>query len=291
MKCYCCKAPLEPGIAKWHLICPICKYELSTLEPQVNTAANELTINEESRRIGLDKLRKYNFSKILKQIEFLRPHSTSEIILDVGAAHGWFVELAQKFFLRTVGIEPDLKIGNETISRGIPLILGYFPQALRNEEQFDVITFNDVFEHIPNAILTLEAIRKHMRQGGLLVLNLPTTNGIFYRLSKALYKLGITSPFERMWQKDMPSPHLHYFSKGNLDRLLSENGFHKQLIFSIPSIQFKGLYARISLSKRQNKLMNIALWILLVIALPFLFLFPHDTTVFAYALTKNRNAC
>lgn len=240
-------------------------------------------IDEDARRMGLDDLRKYSFSKILYQIQVLRPHASSEAILDIGAAHGWFIELAQKTFARTVGIEPDLRIGNETIARGIPLILGYFPHALRPEDQFDVITFNDVFEHIPNAPLTLEAIRRHMRPRGLLIINLPTTNGIFYRLSKVLYKLGITIPFDRMWQKDMPSPHLHYFSESNLDRLLSENGFKKQLIFSIPSIRLKGLYARVSISRHQNKSMNIALYICLVVVLPFLFLFPNDTRVFAYS--------
>lgn len=236
--------------------------------------------------MGLDALRKYNFSKILHQIRVLRPNASSEAILDVGAAHGWFIELAQKCFARTVGVEPDLRIGNEAIARGIPLILGYFPQALMPEDQFDVITFNDVFEHIPNPTLTLEALRKHMRQHGLLVINLPTTNGFFYQLSKVLFKMGITSPFNRMWQKDMPSPHIHYFSASNLDRLLSKSGFKKQLIFSVPSIRLKGLYARISLSKQQKKSVNIALYVFLLIALPFIYLFPNDIKVFAYSLAE-----
>src|SRR5690606_11668960 len=101
----------------------------------------------------------------------------------------------------------------------------YFPDALAPGERFDAIVFNDVIEHIPDIGRALAACRERLAPGGMLLLNLPSSSGVFYRASKLLRRLGVAGHFERMWQKGLPSPHLHYVDPTNLARLLDRAGF------------------------------------------------------------------
>jgi len=50
----------------------------------------------------------------------------------------------------------------------------------------------------------------------VLVLNLPTSGGSLYRVAKLLCRFGAKGFFERLWQRNLPSPHLHYFDDRNL---------------------------------------------------------------------------
>lgn len=283
MKCCCCHTPLKLGLASWHFFCPACKYEHSTLAPIINETAWQDVVFEACRRTGLEELRRHNYSKMIREIKLLRPHAASEALLDVGAAHGWFIEAARGVFKEAMGIEPDKLVADATIERGVLLRVGYFPDVLTAEERFDVIVFNDVFEHIPDSALTLDAVCAHLRPEGLLVLNLPVNSGCLYRVARVFKRMGVDGTFDRMWQKDLPSPHLHYFNANNLDELLVKHGFCKEIIFDVPSIQIKGLYERIALlSGRRGVLIKRGLWLGLVAIFPVLSLLPCDTRVFIY---------
>lgn len=102
--------------------------------------------------------------------------------------------------------EVGLKSLRQENLRGLPVRPGYFPDALTPDESFDAIVFNDVIEHIPDIASALDACNARLSENGLLVLNLPNSRGFFYRLSKIFARLGWRNPFNRLWQKDLPSP-------------------------------------------------------------------------------------
>ena len=175
-----------------------------------------------------------------------------------------------------LGIEPDNQVFNSARKLGKPIRQGYFPDALHEGELFDIIVFNDVIEHIPDIHSILEACRERLTPGGLLVLNLPSSKGIFYRLAKLLHGLGVRGPFERLWQKGLPSPHVHYFHAQNLGSLLARNGFSELTSDRLPTLQLRGLFTRISYTGEQNLFIRCVLYVLIAGTLPLLRLLPSD---------------
>ena len=165
-----------------------------------------------------------------------------------------------------------------TQARGIPLRLGHFPGALSEHERFDVIVFNDVFEHIPDARGVLTAGWERLEVGGLLVLNLPSSKGMFRRTSKLARRLGIASFFSRMWQEGFPSPHVHYFHADNLEKLVS-GGFTLVHRGSLASVSLDGPRERIQLSQGGKSFAGTLTYRCLRAAYPFLRLLPADITL------------
>jgi 2-polyprenyl-3-methyl-5-hydroxy-6-metoxy-1,4-benzoquinol methylase len=271
--CPICNNTLVSKYRPWHWLCKRCKYEKANFESTINTTASHHIINEISRESGLRTLRISNFKKLLSKIRSCKPLGGK--LLDVGCAHGWFLDLAKPDF-EVLGIEPDQQVFNKTIERHLPVRMGYFPDVLTDNEKFDVIIFNDVIEHIPDINNVLSQCRERLNTKGLLVLNLPSSDGFFYRISKFLFLIGIKSFFDRMWQKDFPSPHLHYLNKNNLTTLLKNYGFSIQNEGCLDTLHFSGLYEKISFTNNSNKLSQLILYLLVASFLPILKIMPSD---------------
>jgi 2-polyprenyl-3-methyl-5-hydroxy-6-metoxy-1,4-benzoquinol methylase len=282
MLCCCCGKKLSDGLTQWHFICNFCGYECSSFLPSVNNTQIKQQLNEEARELGLRELRIANFRIILKMIKRMHPNYSNENLLDVGAAHGWFVQLAKGIFENSVGIEPDVNLVDLAKKNGIILKQGFFPECLSSSDFYDVIIFNDVFEHMFDASLAIKSVHSHLKKNGLLILNLPVTNGFFYQISKFLLNFGINEIFNRMWQKGMPSPHIHYFSQINLNLLLSNHGFVRAGQITLPAITLKGLYGRISLSRQHNLISRMLILLGIIIVYHLLSVFPKDIRVYAF---------
>ena len=271
--CLICSQKLLGGVQKWHFKCQRCSYESADLEPNINEAELSPTLNEISRERSLKELRSANFAVLLEKLKGLRPGGGS--LLEVGSAHGWFLEQTKPHF-SALGIEPDNGMYALSKGQGVNVRHGYFPDVLAPNECFDVIVFNDVLEHIPHLDQAVEACARHLRPDGLLLVNLPNSSGFFYKASKLLCRLGAHSYFERMWQKDMPSPHLHYFNKKNLHLFLESKQFSVIDSGNLEVIRAKGLFDRLSYANENSLIKNILLYVMILAFLPLLRLFPSD---------------
>jgi len=246
---------------------------MADLPQVINSHVAHQLIDEESREAALRATRMLNFNELLKCIKLLKPQGAR--LLDVGCAHGWFLDMARNYY-QVLGLEPDKSIFESVSHQGLPIRNGYFPNALYLDERFDIVVFNDVFEHIQNIKETLLSCHNHLNTDGLLVLNLPSSNGLFYKWSKIFNKFGFSQFFERMWQKDLPSPHLHYFNLYNLVKFLESNGFDVKFKGRLSTLQFSGLYSRVSYAGRMNGMAQIFIYICLILVLPILRVFPSD---------------
>lgn len=265
------------GLLAWQAVCSSCGYEHSDLKSTINEKLAHALINEEDRERSLKSLRMDNFTVIVERASFLVAPGVSRL-LDVGCAHGWFLEAANVSF-QVLGIEPDLVVGGKAAANGLPVRQGYFPDILEEDEQFDVIVFNDVIEHIPDIDRAIKACKERLTPGGILVLNLPSSSGFFYRLSKLFLKAGWRTPFERMWQKDLPSPHVHYFNDKNLSTFVCRFGFDLVESFDLPSVHASGLMERLRFVGGTNKLALYAQYLSVICVIPVLRLFPSDIVV------------
>lgn len=276
MQCIVCGSSQAPGLAAWHARCPACEYESASLAVAINERAAD-EVDEADRETGLKALRLENFRVIVEAARRLAPRGGRRL-LDVGSAHGWFLETARASF-DVLGVEPDAKVGGKAAERGLPVRRGYFPDVLHEGESFDVIVFNDVIEHIPDIRAALASCAQRLNGDGILILNLPNSRGFFYRLAKLIARLGWRAPFERLWQKDLPSPHVHYFHSGNLARLVERYGFELIDSKELPSLRAHGLLERLRCAG------DIPAWSLYVqyfavlAAIPMLRLFSSDIIV------------
>lgn len=282
--CPVCRSRMSVGLADWHQECPNCSYESADLKPAINENVAHKNIDENSRENGLRSLRVENFASLLRAIK--KSGKDSGKLLDVGCAHGWFLDAAKENGFDVLGIEPDVHVFNSTVQRGLPVRQGFFPEILSKNEQFDVIAFNDVFEHIPDLNGLLAGCRVHLNPGGVLVLNLPSSKGVFYKCARFLSKLGFNGFFERLWQKDLPSPHLHYFSLENLNELLRNNGFEPIASGRLSTLRLKGLLTRISYTGNHTLFVRLMVYLVVVLALPVLSIIPSDIV---YTISKKSN--
>lgn len=271
--CPVCQGVLTKGIKNWHFVCKICHYEKAEFEPLINSNDAHTLIDEVARETGLRSLRIKNFTSLLTKIRSIK--NSRGRLLEVGCAHGWFLDLAKKNF-EVLGIEPDKVVFNAVSRRGLPVRLGYYPDALNDDEKFDIIVFNDVIEHIPAIQSILGHCHRHLNEGGLLALNLPSSNGVFYKLSKLLARISINGPFERMWQKNLPSPHLHYFNPKNLRELIIRSGFETKEDGKLPTLAIEGLYERITYTGKIGPIARVLIYFLVLISLPILKILPSD---------------
>ncbi|HEU4374605.1 MAG TPA: class I SAM-dependent methyltransferase [Telluria sp.] len=274
---------MRPGLAPWHFVCSQCAYESGGLAPAINDRDNH-DLDEVQREIALKQLRSENFKLIVARARHHVHSGRNKTLLDVGSAHGWFLEQAMADF-EVLGIEPDEQVGQVAAARGLPVRQGYFPQALTPGESFDVIVFNDVIEHIPDIRTALDECRKRLNAGGVLILNLPSSAGIFYRIAKFLARFKLSGPFDRLWQKSMPSPHVHYFNHRNLTALVDDAGLKAVETFDLPSVGSEGLLERIRFVGKGSSIVSYLQYLLIRCAIPFIRMFRSDIVVCVFRKT------
>ncbi len=277
--CPACLAPLKPGLHTWHHVCSACTYEGSSLEVDIDVQGEREVLDEALRQEGLSDLRQNNFSLLAAELASgVTLPGQKPRLLDVGCGHGWFLKATADHF-SSVGIEPDARVAEMASSQGVEVRKGFFPDALESNERFDVISFNDVLEHIPDVAGALGACVRHLKPGGRLVINAPARTGVFYRVAGLMNRLGMPASFERMWQKGFPSPHVHYFDDDSIRVLGRRAGLKLEKVMSLPSLSTRGLYARIRYDRSVSAAKAMMTTAVLAAASPMLRVLPADIKV------------
>lgn len=278
--CPACGGPLKGRLESWLLFCSACGLWRSTLGRE-DRLQESRALDESLRVSGLASLRDENYRRTLDALRRLGPLEGKRL-LDVGCAYGWFLQAARAAGMDPVGLEPDPEIAAAAAGEGLPVWGGYFPDAVPPGETFDVIIFNDVLEHIYDLDGILAACRRLLRPGGLLVVSAPDSRGTLFRASGVLARLGRKGLLDRLWQRGYPSPHLSYFNRGNLARLMGRHGFEPQLESSLRSLQIRGLWSRLHMDRRPSPA-SVASYLALAAALPVLVhLLPSDQLLGVY---------
>ena len=132
-------------------------------------------------------------------------------LLEVGSSTGDFLRAAQARFA-VQGIEADAAAASVAHSRGLHCFRGSIAEAGLPPDSFDLAVLYHVFEHFRDPRSELRQLRRLVRPRGVLVLETPDVETIWFRL------LG-----ER-WRQIIPD-HLFFFSPATLGRLLQEEGW------------------------------------------------------------------
>ena len=243
------------------------------------------SINELARENALRELRITNFNRLADKVALLSQNGLARrrSLLDVGCAHGWFLQRMSGEYAVT-GIEPDPLTAEVARARGFEVKSGFFPDVVGGES-YDLIAFNDVLEHIPDVNTTLAACHVHLNEGGYVIVNAPDRTGFLYILSKWMAHKGMDSSFNRMWQFGFPSPHLHYFDSATIAALAGKAGFEVVGDFALPTATYSGLYSRVRYDRSVSLMKGLLLTAMLGLIIPLLRVLPADIRV--WVLRKN----
>ena len=253
---------------EWLNNCPSCGFKQSTLTSGAGRGVD-----------GLETLRKKNFDIIISRLDGYLDISSAQC-LEVGCAEGWFLEAMTKIGANISAIEASDQ-AKERQKEGYNVIHGFFPEALPAEKKYDLIIFNDVFEHLPDPVTAIKKCEDYLTDGGLLVINIPNSRGIFYKIANLLKQIGMRKPFDRLWQKDLPSPHMTYFSDKNMELFVKKyTGLAILNDFYLPSIVKDGLEQRIQAS--YGGIAGKLIYICLLAGLPVMKILPKDIMVFVF---------
>lgn len=150
-----------------------------------------------------------SFSKFLFSIEGVLPEKN---VFDVGAATGFFLDIARDRGFSTAGIEISDYAGQEAQKRGHDVSVGFLPDIVL-DRRFNLVTAWDVLEHVGNPFDYVVKIRELLNEGGFVAVNTINRRGWWPRL------LG------RHWHLIVPPEHLVFYTTESLAEVFSRAGF------------------------------------------------------------------
>ncbi len=132
-------------------------------------------------------------------------------IFDVGAATGYFLNIAQSRGWQTAGSEISLYARNECIKKGHAVMEEDMTRGIVGS--IDAVTMWDVLEHVTDPRKTIVMSHRVLVKDGVVAINTVDRSSVWARL------LG------KRWHLIVPPEHLNYFSVESLQLLLEQEGF------------------------------------------------------------------
>jgi 2-polyprenyl-3-methyl-5-hydroxy-6-metoxy-1,4-benzoquinol methylase len=208
--------------------CMQCGLILSTIERGNSTVPEFALVDEDAYRNSVGAVRQRQAAQILSLLRRHVPQGSQ--LLDVGCSFGFFLLEARTAGFDVRGIEPDLQAfegARAALGEGV-VRHGLLSPDTAPPGSADVVCTLDVLEHIPPD--EHEAFARQLAQTlaprGIWVIKVPTTEGLYYKLSDLLVKAKMGASFvHRLWQTRYEFPHLVYFSLPTLTRWLERYGF------------------------------------------------------------------
>jgi SAM-dependent methyltransferase len=278
--CVVCGAPLVAHLETWLLRCLRCELRVSRLGEEAVTA-HTAGAWDAHNAAALAALRQATATRLLDEVATLRALSETRL-LDVGCGPAWFLDAAARRCKTVAGLEPDDATAAAARARGLAVATGYFPDAAPSGP-FDVVSFNDVFEHLPTPARAAASLDALLADDGLVVITAPSRRGFFYRLAELLARCGLSAPLERLWQRGFVSPHLYYYEPATLDALFARHGYRCVHGFELPSLSRPGLWARIVEGRRIPTALAALIFFGCWLVIPLLDRLPADIVVRIYA--------
>lgn len=158
---------------------------------------------------------------------FLEGFRRSGRILDVGCGLGLFLLALDRARWDAYGLEVMPAAYQEAQRRlgGGRIVTEDLGAAALPAEHFDVITFWDVLEHLPDPVAALKEASRLLRPGGLLLLRAPNfASYLARRYGQDWYELSL--PY-----------HLFHFTPATLTRMLEAAGFEVRVLEDSAGVQ------------------------------------------------------
>ncbi|GAB5403617.1 MAG: class I SAM-dependent methyltransferase [Aureliella sp.] len=187
------------------------------VEPCSNTQADQAASSSAVRRVlrAIPGLRKLLFWLGQENATYLpdAPQPGRSRLLEVGCAHGGFLEQAQASGWVVDGVEPSELAATAARSKGFDVHCGFLADADIQASSRDVVAMWMVLEHVPNPVELVDEVHRILRPGGIFTFSVPNAS-TWERWVFGRHWLGYDAP-----------RHLQVFSVRRLRRLLVDQGF------------------------------------------------------------------
>lgn len=169
------------------------------------------TIDPEGRSRSIANERPLRVKRFADEVVALRQFVQSGRLLDVGCGLGFFLEALGPDF-DSVGLEWSRPVVE--MVKGLPLRVmeGRFPQHPFIPGEFDIVSFHNMLDHLPDPATALTTAHTLLKPRGLLMLSLVNFGGIAARVYGPGFRL-------------LGPNHLYYFTPRTLQRYLEKAGF------------------------------------------------------------------
>ncbi len=154
----------------------------------------------------------------LRRIKQFKRILKNKSLLDFGCGAGGFLELSNSITAESSGFELDLSVKKFWKNK-----LKIYDEIDKIKSKFDVITMFHVLEHLKSPIETLIKLKKNLKHGGVIIIEVPNADD-------ALIKLYKSKAFQNFtyW-----SNHLYLYNPINLKKLLIKTGYKVKFIKNI----------------------------------------------------------
>ncbi|MCZ6602815.1 MAG: class I SAM-dependent methyltransferase [Planctomycetota bacterium] len=166
--------------------------------------------SEESGHDSQHPMRVRSFRRALEKLDRHLPPSGSKV-LDIGCAGGGYLEAAAAFGYDAVGLEPSRFLVEQGRQRGLQIEAGSIESHPFSAGSFDLVSFWDVIEHVPDPKAAIVEAARLLRPDGVLLINYPDIGTWQARIAG-----------RRFWW--ILSVHLHHFSRRTLAEACRRSG-------------------------------------------------------------------
>lgn len=146
-------------------------------------------------------------------------------ILDIGCGNGAFLSFMKEIGWLTFGIEISQKAVDIATQNGHKIFAGNLIDAKYPDNYFDVITLNNVMEHLLNPSEELKEINRILKPKGEIIICVPNFSSLGSKL------------FKENWIALLIPEHLHHFSEKSLRKTVENNSFK--------NVKIKGIFRKL----------------------------------------------
>lgn len=201
--CRCCFISPRPKLEHLARFYPPAYWYMEASRPPVNLLERIKALEAVYRR----GLMQEEIRRLLRYV------GAGKRLLDVGCGGGDIVKMAREAGFEAAGVEFSADAVAYGRARGLDVAQGTLEGAAFPDASFDGVSLFHVLEHLPDPVGTLREVRRILKPGGVLLVQVPN----FGSLQAAI--------FRRQWfPLDVPR-HFHQFTPESLQQAFKQAGF------------------------------------------------------------------
>jgi 2-polyprenyl-3-methyl-5-hydroxy-6-metoxy-1,4-benzoquinol methylase len=211
-----------PGDARYS-VRQCCRCRLGVTDPQPSEDAllrlyqpEYYRTAEQGPQTPLMRLGRFLVRQVLRGHDPLLGTAQQGRILDIGCGNGEFLRRMGELGWETYGTDSSPAAVQLARRFANDVRMARASEPLFDDNQFDVVTMFNVFEHVPDPIETLAEVHRILKNGGTLVLEVPNFQSLTFRIVGTNW-MGL----------DVPR-HLYHYSPDALIALAQSQGFEME---------------------------------------------------------------